>query len=135
MMSYLSAFGGALFVGMILREIDPEMSKIFEPEFLRAIAVGVFLNVLTYFVTFKQDAPLKEYWIRRVLWFGEIAVITPLVFIGFGCIEPERILKYFIMSVVLVELLLFVLFLFLDRRTTRATLDKINEVLKKNREE
>lgn len=133
--SYLAAFGGALFVGMIMQEVNPERSKIFEPEFLRAIAVGIFLNLLTFFITFRQNAPLKEYWIRRILWFGEVAIITPLVFIVFGCIEPQRRLTYFMTSVVVVELLMFVAYLFLDWRITRMTIDKINETLKKNREE
>lgn len=132
LISYFTAFGAAIFIGMFLRTIKP---NIFEPNNLWAIAAAIFLNLLSFHVTFKANVPLKEYWIRRLLYTGFVAFNTPIIFILFGCIQPERWLKYFLTSVIILELLLFVVYLVTDWRTTRATLDKINEVLKKNREE
>ena len=87
-----------------------------------------------HFVYYKPNVPLTEFWIRRILYIGQAAVTTPLGFILFGCVAQEKYVWYFILSALLIELLAFIAYLIADRQTTRATLDKINEVLKHNRE-
>ena len=106
-----------------------------EPNFLYAMALTLFVNLAMFQLLYKPNVPLAEFWIRRSLSIGQIAVTTPLMFILFGCVKPEKYLWYFITSALLIELLEFVVLVIVDRHTTRATLDKINEVLKKNREE
>ena len=130
--SYFLSFGVASFFLMLLRNVKPQ---VMEPKFLYAMAVALFVNLAMFQLIYKQNVPLVNFWIRRILHIGFIACATPVIFILFGCVKPERYLVYFITSVLLIELLTFVTYLIADRHTTRATLDKINEVLKKNREE
>ena len=130
--SYFLSFGVVAFLLMFLRNLSPKLE---EPNFMYAMAATMFVNLAAFhFMYYKQNVPLAEYWIRRVLYIGQTAVITPLGFILFGCVEPEKYVWYFIMSALLIELLAFIAYLIADRQTTRATLDKINEVLKNNRE-
>lgn len=131
--SFFLAFGVVMFILMFLRNVKPQ---VMEPEFLYAMAMTLFVNlVMFHFVFYRPNVPLAEFWIRRVLSIGQIAVTTPVIFILFGCVKPEKYLWYFITSALLIELLEFAALVIVDRQTTRATLDKINEVLKKNREE
>ncbi len=131
--SYFLSFGVVSFVLMFLRDLSPKLT---EPKFMYAMALTLFVNLAAFqFVYYKPNVPLAEHWIRRILYIGQIAVTTPLMFILFGCVEPERYVWYFITSALLIELLAFIAYLITDRQTTRVTLDKINEVLKKNREE
>ncbi len=130
--SFFLSFGVVMFVLMFLRNVKPQ---VMEPNFLYAMAVTLFVNLAVFQLIFKQNVPLLEFWIRRILSIGQIAVTTPVIFILFGCVKPEKYMWYFIVSVLLIELLEFVVLLIVDRHTTRATLDKINEILKKNREE
>ena len=131
--SYFLTFGVVSFLLMFLQNVKP---KVWEPNFLYAMAVTLFVNLAAFqFMYYKQNVPLLEFWIRRILYIGQTAVTTPLVFILFGCVKPEKYVWYFITSAVLIELLAFVAYLIADRQTTRMTLDRINEILKKNREE
>ena len=84
---------------------------------------------------YRQNVSLVNFWIRRILHIRQISITTPIIFILFGCVKPERYVVYFISSMLLIELLTFVGLLLADRHTTRMTIDKINETLKKNREE
>ncbi len=129
--SYFMAFGVVSFMLMFLRNVKPQ---VMEPNFLYAMAVTLFVNLAVFQLVYKPNVPLANFWIRRVLSIGQIAVTTPVIFILFGCVKPEKYVWYFITSALLIELLEFVTLLIVDRHTTRATLDKINEVLKKNRE-
>lgn len=130
--SYFLSFGVVSFLLMFLQNIKPQ---VWEPRFLYAMAVTLFVNLAAFhFVYYKPNVPLAEFWIRRVLYIGQIAITTPVIFILFGCVKPERYLWYFITSALLIELLEFVALVIVDRQTTRTTLDKINEVLRKNRE-
>ena len=130
--SYFLSFGVVSFLLMFLRNVKPQVA---EPNFLYAMAVTLFVNLAAFhFVYYKPNVPLAEFWIRRVLYIGQVAITTPVIFILFGCVKPEKYLWYFVTSVVLIEFLAFVAYLIADRQTTRATLDKINEVLKNNRE-
>ena len=130
--SYFLSFGVVSFLLMFLRNVKPQ---VMEPNFLYAMALTLFVNLAMFQLIYKQNVPLVNFWIRRILHTGLIAIVTPLVFILFGCVKPERYVWYFITSVLLIELLAFVVYLIVDRRTTRMTIDKINETLKKNREE
>lgn len=132
LVSYFLSFGVAMFLLMFLRNVKPQLM---EPNFLYAMALTLFVNLAMFQLLYKPNVPLAEFWIRRSLSIGQIAVTTPLMFILFGCVKPEKYLWYFITSALLIELLEFVVLVIVDRHTTRATLDKINEVLKKNREE
>ena len=132
LVSYFLSFGVASFLLMFLRNVKPQLM---EPNFLYAMALTLFVNLAMFQLLYKPNVPLAEFWIRRSLSIGQIAVTTPLMFILFGCVKPEKYLWYFITSALLIELLEFVVLVIVDRHTTRATLDKINEVLKKNREE
>lgn len=130
--SYFLSFGVVSFLLMFLQNIKP---KVTEPDFMYAMAVTLFVNLAAFhLVYYKPNVPLAEFWIRRVLYIGQIAVTTPVIFILFGCVKPERYVWYFITSALLIELLTFVALVIADRQTTRMTLDKINEVLKNNRE-
>ncbi len=128
--SYFMAFGVVSFLLMILQNVKPQVA---EPRFMYAMAVTLFVNLAVFQLVYKPNVPLANFWIRRVLSIGQIAVTTPVIFILFGCVKPEKYVWYFITSTLLIELLEFVVLLIVDRHTTRATLDKINEVLKKNR--
>ena len=130
--SYFLSFGVVMFILMFLRNVKP---LVLEPNFLYAMSLTLFVNLAMFQLIFKQNVPLLEFWIRRIFSIGQIAVTTPVIFILFGCVKPEKYVWYFITSVLLIELLEFVVLLLVDRHTTRATLDKINEILKKNREE
>jgi len=130
--SFFLSFGVSMFLLMFLRNLKPQ---VMEPNFLYAMALTLFVNLAMFQLLYKPNVPLAEFWIRRSLSIGQIAVTTPLMFILFGCVKPEKYLWYFITSALLIELLEFVVLVIVDRHTTRATLDKINEVLKKNREE
>ncbi len=130
--SFFLSFGVVMFLLMFLRNVKPQLM---EPNFLYAMALTLFVNLAMFQLLYKPNVPLAEFWIRRSLSIGQIAVTTPLMFILFGCVKPEKYLWYFITSALLIELLEFVVLVIVDRHTTRATLDKINEVLKKNREE
>ena len=132
LVSYFLSFGVVSFLLMFLRNVKPQ---VMEPDFLYAMALTLFVNLAMFQLLYKPNVPLAEFWIRRSLSIGQIAVTTPLMFILFGCVKPEKYLWYFITSALLIELLEFVVLVIVDRHTTRATLDKINEVLKKNREE
>ena len=132
LISYFLSFGAVMFILMFLRNIKPQ---VMEPNFLYAMALTLFVNLAMFQLLYRKNVPLAEFWIRRSLSVGQIAVTTPLMFILFGCVKPEKYLWYFITSALLIELLEFVVLVIVDRHTTRATLDKINEVLKKNREE
>ena len=130
--SYFLSFGVVSFLLMFLQNVKPQ---VWEPRFLYAMAVTMFVNLAAFhFVYYKPNVPLTEFWIRRILYIGQAAVITPLGFILFGCVAQEKYVWYFILSALLIELLAFIAYLIADRQTTRATLDKINEVLKNNRE-
>ncbi len=131
-LNYFMAFGAAMFILMFLRNSRP---SIFEPNNLYAIAVGIFFNLLVFNLTFRANVSLKEYWSRRLLFIGIVAISTPFIFIAFGRIPAERRLIYILTSAGALELMLFVVYLILDWRATRMTIDKINEILKKNREE
>ena len=131
--SYFLSFGVVSFLLMILQNFKPQ---VWEPQFLYAMAVTMFLNLASFqFVYYKPNVPLAEFWIRRILYIGQMAVTTPVGFILFGCVAPEKYVWYFIVSALLIELLALIAYLIADRQTTRATLDKINEVLKNNRSE
>lgn len=130
--SYFLSFGVVSFLLMFLRDLSPKLT---EPNFMYAMALTLFVNLAAFQFIYKQNVSLTEHWIRRILYIGQIAITTPLMFILFGCVEPERYVWYFITSALLIELLAFIAYLIADRQTTRMTLDKINEVLKKNREE
>ena len=130
--SFFLSFGVCMFILMFLRNLKPQ---VMEQDFLYAMALTLFVNLAVFQLLYKQNVPLAEFWIRRILSVGQIAVTTPVIFILFGCVKPERYLWYFITSALLIELLEFVVLVIVDRHTTRATLDRINEVLKKNREE
>ena len=130
--SYFLSFGVVSFLLMFLRNVKPQ---VMEPNFLYAMALTLFVNLAMFQLIYKQNVPLVNFWIRRVLYIGFAAIVTPVIFILFGCVKPERYLWYFITSMILIELLTFVSLLFADRRTTRMTIDKINETLKKNRGE
>jgi len=130
--SFFLSFGVCMFILMFLRNLKPQ---VMEQDFLYAMALTLFVNLAMFQLLYKPNVPLAEFWIRRSLSIGQIAVTTPLMFILFGCVKPEKYLWYFITSALLIELLEFVVLVIVDRHTTRATLDKINEVLKKNREE
>ena len=130
--SYFLAFGVVSFLLMILRNVKPH---VMEPDFMYAMAVTLFVNLAMFQLIYRQNVSLVNFWIRRILHIGQISITTPIIFILFGCVKPERYLVYFISSVVLIELLTFVGLLLADRHTTRMTIDKINETLKKNREE
>lgn len=130
--SFFMSFGVVVFFLMFLRNVKPQ---VMEPNMLYAIALTQFINLAMFQFIYKQNVPLPEFWIRRILYIGQVAITTPVIFILFGCVKPERYVVYFITSVLLIELLAFVVLLIVDRHMTRATLDKINEVLKKNREE
>jgi len=132
LISYFLSFGAVMFILMFLRNIKPQ---VMEPNFLYAMALTLFVNLAMFQLLYRKNVPLAEFWIRRSLSVGQIAVTTPLMFILFGCVKPEKYVWYFITSALLIELLEFVVLVIVDRHTTRATLDKINEVLKKNREE
>ncbi|MGN1346611.1 MAG: hypothetical protein ACI4V1_07475 [Eubacteriales bacterium] len=129
---FFMAFGAAVFLLMFLRPFKP---NVFEPNHLYSIAASIFLNLLVFQKTFRANVPLIEYWVRRVLYIGFVAINTPLLFLLFDCIAPERRLIYFLTSATVLELLLFVIYLIIDRHTIRATLDEINQKLKNNREE
>ncbi len=129
--SYFLSFGVVSFMLMILQNVKPQ---VVEPKFMYAMAVTLFVNLAVFQLVYKPNVPLANFWIRRVLSIGQIAVTTPVIFILFGCVKPEKYVWYFITSALLIELLEFVVLLIVDRHTTRMTLDKINEVLKKNRE-
>lgn len=131
-LNYFMAFGGAMFFMMFLRNVKP---NIFEPNNLYAIATGIFMNLLIFQLTFRPNVPLKEYWVRRLLYIGLVAIDTPLFFILFDCINPERRLIYFITSVAILELVLFIVYLIADWRATRMTIKMINEKLRKNNKE
>lgn len=131
-LNYFTAFGSSMFILMFLRNSKP---GIFDQSNLYAIAVGIFFNLLVFHLTFRANVPLKEYWIRRLLFIGIVAISTPFIFIAFGRIPAERRLIYILTSAGALELMMFVVYLILDWRATRATLDKINDILKKNREE
>ena len=130
--SYFLSFGVVSFLLMFLRDLSPKLT---EPNFMYAMALTLFVNLAAFQFIYKQNVSLTEHWIRRILYIGQIAITTPLMFILFGCVEPERYVWYFITSALLIELLAFIAYLIADRQTTRMTLDKLNEVLKKNREE
>ena len=130
--SYFLSFGVVMFILMFLRNVKP---LVLEPNFLYAMALTLFVNLAMFQLIYKRNVPLLEFWIRRILSIGQIAVTTPVIFILFGCVKPEKYMWYFITSVLLIELLEFVALLIVDRHTTRVTLDKINEILKKNCEE
>ncbi len=130
--SYFLSFGVVSFLLMFLRDLSPKLT---EPNFMYAMALTLFVNLAAFQFIYKQNVSLTEHWIRRILYIGQIAITTPLMFILFGCVEPERYVWYFITSALLIELLAFIAYLIADRQITRMTLDKINEVLKKNREE
>lgn len=130
--SYFLSFGVVSFFLMFLRNVKPH---VMDPENLYAVALTLFINLAMFQLVYKPNVRLAEHWIRRVLYIGQIAFTTPVIFILFGCVKPERYVVYFITSVLLIELLTFVIYLITDRQTTRATIDKINETLKKNREE
>ena len=130
--SYFLSFGVVSFLLMFLRDLSPKLT---EPNFMYAMALTLFVNLAAFQFIYKQNVSLTEHWIRRILYIGQIAITTPLMFILFGCVEPERYVWYFITSALLIELLAFIAYLIADRQTTRMTLDKINEVLKKNRED
>ena len=132
LVSYFLSFGVVMFLLMFLRNVKPQ---VMEPDFMYAMALTLFVNLAMFQLLYKPNVPLAEFWIRRSLSIGQIAVTTPVIFILFGCVKPEKYLWYFITSALLIELLEFVVLVIVDRHTTRATLDKINEVLKKNREE
>ena len=129
--SFFLSFGVVSFLLMFLRNFRPQVT---EPEFMYAMALTLFVNLAVFQLVYKPNVPLVEFWIRRVLYIGQIAVTTPVIFILFGCVKPERYVWYFITSALLIELLTFVALVIADRQTTRLTLDKINEVLKNNRE-
>ena len=129
--SYFLSFGVVSFLLMFLRDLSPKLT---EPNFMYAMALTLFVNLAAFQFIYKQNVSLTEHWIRRILYIGQIAITTPLMFILFGCVEPERYVWYFITSALLIELLAFIAYLIADRQTTRMTLDKINEVLKNNRE-
>ena len=130
--SYFLAFGVVMFFLMFLRNVKPQ---VMEPDTMYAMALSLFVNLAVFQLVYRQNVPLLNFWIRRILLIGQAAVTTPVIFILFGCVEPERYLWYFITSAALIELLAFAAYLIVDRQTTRTTLDKINEMLKKNREE
>ena len=130
--SFFLSFGVCMFILMFLRNLKPQ---VMEQDLLYAMALTLFVNLAMFQLLYKPNVPLAEFWIRRSLSIGQIAVTTPLMFILFGCVKPEKYLWYFITSALLIELLEFVVLVIVDRHTTRATLDRINEVLKKNREE
>jgi len=130
--SFFLSFGVCMFILMFLRNLKPQ---VMEQDFLYAMALTLFVNLAMFQLLYKPNVPLAEFWIRRSLSIGQVAVTTPLMFILFGCVKPEKYLWYFITSALLIELLEFVVLVIVDRHTTRATLDRINEVLKKNREE
>jgi len=130
--SYFMSFGVVAFLMLFLRNLSPKLA---EPNFMYAMAATMFVNLAAFqFVYYKPNVPLAELWIRRILYIGQAAVTTPLGFILFGCVAQEKYVWYFILSALLIELLAFIAYLIADRQTTRATLDKINEVLKNNRE-
>ena len=132
LVSYFLSFGVVSFLLMFLRNVKPQ---VMEPDFLYAMALTLFVNLAMFQLLYKPNVPLAEFWIRRSLSIGQIAVTTPVIFILFGCVKPEKYVWYFVTTALLIELLEFVVLVIVDRRTTRATLEKINEVLKKNREE
>ena len=132
LVSYFLSFGVVSFLLMFLRNVKPQ---VMEPDFLYAMALTLFVNLAMFQLLYKPNVPLAEFWIRRILSIGQIAVTTPVIFILFGCVKPEKYVWYFVTTALLIELLEFVVLVIVDRRTTRATLEKINEVLKKNREE
>ena len=132
LVSYFLSFGVVSFLLMFLRNVKPQ---VMEPNFLYAMALTLFVNLAMFQLLYKPNVPLAEFWIRRILSIGQIAVTTPVIFILFGCVKPEKYVWYFVTTALLIELLEFVVLVIVDRRTTRATLEKINEVLKKNREE
>ena len=132
LVSYFLSFGVVSFLLMFLRNVKPQ---VMEPDFLYAMALTLFVNLAMFQLLYKPNVPLAEFWIRRILSIGQIAVTTPVIFILFGCVKPEKYVWYFVTTALLIELLEFVVLVIVDRHTTRATLEKINEVLKKNREE
>ncbi len=132
LVSYFLSFGVVSFLLMFLRNVKPQ---VMEPDFMYAMALTLFVNLAMFQLLYKPNVPLAEFWIRRILSIGQIAVTTPVIFILFGCVKPEKYVWYFVTTALLIELLEFVVLVIVDRHTTRATLDKINEVLKKNREE
>ncbi len=129
LISYFTSFGAVSFCFLFLRYVKP---SVFDPNVMFATATSIFVNLLTCTYLLKKDVPLLELWIRRILWIGEMGIVTPVIFILFDCVSKGRYLRYFVMSMIVVEFVVFVIYLIADGNTTRATLKKINEQLKKN---
>ncbi|MBQ8186250.1 MAG: hypothetical protein IJ037_05185, partial [Clostridia bacterium] len=91
--SYFLAFGVVMFFLMFLRNVKPQ---VMEPDTMYAMALSLFVNRAVFQLVYRQNVPLLNFWIRRILLIGQAAVTTPVIFILFGCVEPERYLWYFI---------------------------------------
>ncbi len=130
--TFLASFGCSVLFLMCLVNVKPHVLM---PRNLWAMATTIFVNLGCFQLLFKPGLSLVETWVRRVLSIGQMSFTTPLMMILFGVRKGEGVLLYFLLSALAIQCVVLVVYLITDRRTTRATLDAINEQLRKNRGE
>lgn len=135
-MNSFAALGIVIVIMTLIGAVNPAVAeKYFTPKGMAAFEITIFLNMRVYALVNRNNSSVAEIWIRRVLHIGFCAINTPVIFILFGFVSPERKLIYLISSMAAIELAAFVVYLVVDRNTTMRTLDKINERLSENRKE